>query len=75
MCAASDPEYTVLRWVCSSLKSLGIISEERKLQELEGHEPADSSMSRRGGGSGTKRRWRRPISCISVKKFPSCKQS
>ena len=32
-------------------------------------------MSRRGGGSGTKRRWRRPISCISVKKFPSCKQS
>ncbi|KAJ4439636.1 serine/threonine-protein kinase STK11 [Periplaneta americana] len=54
------------------------LNEERKLQELEAHGQAvtgDSSTGRRGGGSGNKRRWRRPISCISVKKFPSCKQS
>ncbi|PNF32712.1 Serine/threonine-protein kinase STK11 [Cryptotermes secundus] len=54
------------------------LNEERKLQELEVHRQTvmgDGTMNRRGGGSGTKRRWRRPISCISVKKFPSCKQS
>lgn len=53
------------------------INEERRLQELDvpGQAVTGGSMSRRGGGSGTKRRWRRPISCISVKKFPSCKQS
>jgi hypothetical protein len=67
-------------WVVVDLiitECVGCVSEERRLQELEVHGQAitGGSMSRRGGGSGTKRRWRRPISCISVKKFPSCKQS
>lgn len=48
------------------------LNEERKLQE-EQNALAVENDSRRGGGA--KRRWRRPISCISVKKFPTCKQS
>lgn len=57
--------------------SVYIFLEERKLQELEAEgllsvPPPECS---RVVGSGGKRRLRRPISCISVKKFPSCKQS
>ncbi|GLH06674.1 hypothetical protein R5R35_011899 [Gryllus longicercus] len=46
------------------------LNEERKLQEQQNALPGNDG--RRGGA---KRRWRRPISCISVKKFPTCKQS
>ncbi|XP_063229935.1 serine/threonine-protein kinase STK11 [Bacillus rossius redtenbacheri] len=57
------------------------LQEERKLQECNAHEAATPAVSGRNGSArggsagGPKRRWRRPISCISVKKFPSCKQS
>nr|CAD7199232.1 unnamed protein product [Timema douglasi] len=52
------------------------LQEECKLQELDAHNsivPIERRHSSIVGGN--KRRWRRPISCISVKKFPSCKQS
>nr|CAD7445054.1 unnamed protein product [Timema bartmani] len=52
------------------------LQEERELQELDAH-TAIVPIERRHSSivGGTKPRWRRPISCISVKKFPSCKQS
>ncbi|XP_012255968.1 serine/threonine-protein kinase STK11 isoform X1 [Athalia rosae] len=54
------------------------LNEERKLQEMDrsigNQKDACNSHMKQLGHQG-KRRWRKPISCISVKKFPSCKPS
>ncbi|XP_057332449.1 serine/threonine-protein kinase STK11 [Microplitis mediator] len=56
------------------------LSEERRLEELDGGSSDQKSVSSSGNinkltPSNSKRRWRRPISSISVKKLTSCKPS
>ncbi|XP_074109947.1 lkb1/serine/threonine kinase 11 [Cotesia typhae] len=56
------------------------LSEERRLEELDGISSDQKSVSSSGNTnkltpSNSKRRWRRPISSISVKKLTSCKPS
>ncbi|KAK0082926.1 hypothetical protein PV325_009627 [Microctonus aethiopoides] len=55
------------------------LNEERRLQELDrisNDQKSLSSMNNpKSGTHNIKRRWRKPISCISVKKLTSCKPS
>lgn len=43
--------------------------EERRKYELE-HSNGNAQTNQ-----SSKRKWRKPISCITVKRFPGCKQS
>ncbi|XP_043283988.1 serine/threonine-protein kinase STK11 [Venturia canescens] len=56
------------------------LNEERRLQEIDrlsGDQKSSSSSSNpnKSSSNHTKRRWRKNISCLSVKRFPSCKPS
>ncbi|XP_076662729.1 lkb1/serine/threonine kinase 11 isoform X1 [Andrena cerasifolii] len=55
------------------------LNEEKRLQEMdrtsEDQKVTWNSHNSKPNSHQSKRRWRKPISCISVKKFPSCKPS
>ncbi|XP_011306753.1 serine/threonine-protein kinase STK11 [Fopius arisanus] len=51
------------------------LNEERRLLELDRANSDQKSNSSKTNPHNPKRRWRKPISCISVKKFTSCKPS
>lgn len=55
------------------------LNEERKLQEMDkpsgDQKNVCNSHHNKQSAHHSKRRWRKPTSCISVKKFPSCKPS
>lgn len=55
------------------------LNEEKRLQEMdrtsEDQKATWNSHNSKPNSHQSKRRWRKPISCISVKKFPSCKPS
>lgn len=55
------------------------LNEERRLQEMdrtsEDQKPTSNSHCNNKTNTHSKRRWRKPISCIGFKKFPSCKSS
>ncbi|XP_043463411.1 serine/threonine-protein kinase STK11 [Leptopilina heterotoma] len=55
------------------------LNEERRLQELEDVSgdirSTSNSHSGKANNHQNKRRWRKTISCINVRKFPSCKTS
>lgn len=41
----------------------------------EDQKPTCNSHCNNKSNTHSKRRWRKPISCIGIKKFPSCKPS
>ncbi|XP_076377947.1 lkb1/serine/threonine kinase 11 isoform X1 [Megalopta genalis] len=55
------------------------LNEEKRHQEMartsEDQKTTWNSHNSKSNSHQSKRRWRKPISCISVKKFPSCKPS
>ncbi|KAH0944478.1 hypothetical protein HN011_008418 [Eciton burchellii] len=56
------------------------LNEERRLEELDrisedGKGGRNSHRVKSNNNGQNKRRWRKPISCISIKRFPSCKPS
>ncbi|XP_011698803.1 PREDICTED: serine/threonine-protein kinase STK11 isoform X1 [Wasmannia auropunctata] len=56
------------------------LNEERRLQELDRisedrKTTCNSHHTKCNTNSQNKRRWRKPVSCISIKRFPSCKPS
>ncbi|XP_014610719.1 PREDICTED: serine/threonine-protein kinase STK11 [Polistes canadensis] len=55
------------------------LNEERRLLEMdrtsEDQKPTCNSHCNNKSNTHSKRRWRKPISCIGIKKFPSCKPS
>ncbi|XP_047344626.1 serine/threonine-protein kinase STK11 [Vespa velutina] len=55
------------------------LNEERRLQEMdrtsEDQKPTCNNYCNNKSNTHSKRRWRKPISCIGIKKFPSCKPS
>ena len=72
------PSKTSLKF---SKNRISYFPEERRLQELGSVPRPDQNSSsstgnpNKSGSYHSKRRWRKPISCISVKRFSSCKTS
>lgn len=73
---AFNPKIDVSLWrvICCIL----CVSEEKKRQESDQNSNDQKHMYNNHGKSPAqqgKRRWKKPISCITTRKFPSCKPS